>query len=88
MPRPSLMDRPLSASFDAVSRRALAKWCAMKARDMGDILRMHQKARDLREAREMNAFLDTLRRPHDAKRWRLIQATERNSTSTRTLEQA
>ena len=94
MPSPVLYVREYDRSFDAITRRAVSRWCAEHATGTEDVARIFEKARTMRANRSANAFFDRLRKPHDVKRWRLSQAIERSkslqphSTSTRELEQA
>jgi hypothetical protein len=85
--------RALERSFDAITRRAVDRWCDEHAKGTEDVARIFEKARNMRANRSANAFFDRLRKPHDVKRWRLSQAIEHtkslqpHSTSTRELEQ-
>lgn len=53
-----------SKSFDAITTRAVSKMVAKNANgDWAYILRIHEKARNLRADRSAKAFLGSLRRP-------------------------
>ncbi len=53
-----------SKSFDQITKRAVSRMCAANAKgDWSYILRIHEKARNLRAHRSARAFLDQMRRP-------------------------
>lgn len=54
--------RTQARSFLAISRRAVSRLC--EGKDFMSVMRIHEKARDLREWRSAQAYLDTLARPH------------------------
>ena len=53
----------MTKSFDQITKRAVRRMEDKANGDWSYILRIHEKARNLRAQRSAKAFLDTLRRP-------------------------